>query len=179
VNRRENATLAGGCFWCLEAVFLDLRGVEHVASGYAGGDARRPTYDQVCSGTTGHAEVVSVRFDPDVLSYRDLLDVFFTIHDPTTLNRQGNDAGTQYRSAIFYHTPEQQATAQAVIAELEGAGVWDDAIVTQVAPLEEFFPAEEYHRDYFRRNPGQAYCRAIIAPKVAKARSKFLAKLKR
>lgn len=179
MNRRENATLAGGCFWCLEAVFLELRGVEHVASGYAGGDAPSPTYEQVCSGITGHAEVVSVRFDPDVLSYRDLLDVFFTIHDPTTLNRQGNDTGTQYRSAIFYHSPEQQATAQAVIAELEGEGVWDDAIVTQVVPLEEFFPAEEYHRDYFRRNPGQAYCRAIIAPKVAKARSKFLAKLKR
>jgi len=179
VNRRENATLAGGCFWCLEAVFLDLKGVEHVASGYAGGDAPRPTYEQVCSGTTGHAEVVSIRFDPHVVSFRDLLDVFFTIHDPTTLNRQGDDVGTQYRSAIFYHSPEQQATAQAKIAELEGAGEWDDAIVTQVVPLEEFFPAEEYHRDYFRRNPNQSYCRIVIAPKVAKARAKFLAKLKR
>lgn len=179
MNRRETATLAGGCFWCLEAVFLDLRGVEHVASGYAGGDAPRPTYEQVCSGTTGHAEVVSVRFDLDVLSYRDLLDVFFTIHDPTTLNRQGADAGTQYRSAIFYHSEEQRAGAQAAIAELDTSGVWDAPVVTELAPLEEFYPAEEYHRDYYRRNPNQSYCRVVIAPKVAKARSKFLAKLKR
>jgi peptide-methionine (S)-S-oxide reductase len=179
VSRREIATLAGGCFWCLETVFLELRGVERAESGYAGGDTPRPTYEQVCSGATGHAEVVQVTFDPDVISYRELLDVFFTIHDPTTLNRQGHDVGTQYRSAIFYHTPEQQATAAAAIAELEGAGVWDDAIVTQVVPLTEFFPAEEYHRDYYRRNPNQSYCRVVIAPKVAKARAKFLAKLKR
>lgn len=179
MSRHETATLAGGCFWCLEAVFLELRGVERVESGYAGGKTPRPTYEQVCSGTTGHAEVVQVEFDPDVLSYRDLLDVFFTIHDPTTLNRQGNDRGTQYRSAVFYHSPEQQATARAVMAELEGAGVWDDAIVTELVPLTEFFPAEEYHRDYYRTNPNQSYCRLVIEPKVAKARAKFMAKLKR
>lgn len=179
MNRRETATLAGGCFWCLEAVFLELRGVERVASGYAGGKTPRPTYEQVCSGTTGHAEAVQVDFDPDELSFRDLLDVFFTIHDPTTLNRQGGDVGTQYRSAIFYHTPEQQATATVAIAELGAAAIWDEPIVTEVVQLTEFFPAEEYHRDYFRRNPSQSYCRVVIAPKVAKARSKFLAKLKR
>ena len=179
MSRRETATLAGGCFWCLEAVFLDLRGVESVASGYAGGHKAHPTYEQVCTGTTGHAEVVQVVFDPDEISYRDLLDVFFSIHDPTTLNRQGGDVGTQYRSAIFYYSDEQRATAQKKLAELEGEGVWDDAIVTQLEPLTEFYPAEEYHRDYFRRNPNQSYCRVVIAPKVAKARSKFLAKLKR
>lgn len=179
MSRRETATLAGGCFWCLEAVFLDLRGVESVASGYAGGHKAHPTYEQVCTGTTGHAEVVQIVFDPDEISYRDLLDVFFSIHDPTTLNRQGGDVGTQYRSAILYHSEEQRATAQKKLAELEGEGVWDDAIVTQLEPLTEFYPAEEYHKDYFRRNPNQSYCRVVIAPKVAKARSKFLAKLKR
>lgn len=178
MNRRETATLAGGCFWCLEAVFLDLRGVERVASGYAGGHMPRPTYEQVCSGTTGHAEVVQVEFDPDVISYRDLLNVFFTIHDPTTLNRQGGDVGTQYRSAIFYHTAEQQATAASTVAELGASRIWDDAIVTELVPFTEFFPAEEYHRDYYRRNPNQSYCRVVIAPKVAKARSTFLSKLK-
>ena len=179
MSRRETATLAGGCFWCLEAVFLDLRGVESVASGYAGGHKAHPTYEQVCTGTTGHAEVVQIVFDPDEISYQDLLDVFFSIHDPTTLNRQGGDVGTQYRSAILYHSEEQRATAQKKLAELEGEGVWDDAIVTQLEPLTEFYPAEEYHKDYFRRNPNQSYCRVVIAPKVAKARSKFLAKLKR
>ena len=179
MNHHETATLAGGCFWCLEAVFLDLRGVESVASGYTGGRMPRPTYEQVCSGTTGHAEVVQIVFDPDVVSYRDLLDVFFTIHDPTTLNRQGADAGTQYRSAIFYHSEEQRVAAAAAIAELSAAGVWDDPIVTELVPLTEFYPAEEYHKDYYRRNPNQSYCRVVIAPKVAKARSKFLARLKR
>jgi peptide-methionine (S)-S-oxide reductase len=179
VNRRETATLAGGCFWCLEAVFLDLRGVERAEPGYAGGRTPRPTYELVCGGGTGHAEVVQITFDPDVLSYRDLLEVFFTIHDPTTLDRQGADVGTQYRSAIFYHSEEQRAAAAAVIAELEAAAVWDDPIVTELVPFTEFFPAEEYHRDYYRRNPNQSYCRVVIAPKVAKARSKFLAKLKR
>ena len=179
MGRRETATLAGGCFWCLEAVFLDLRGVQAVASGYAGGHKPHPTYEQVCTGTTGHAEVVQVVFDPDEISYRDLLDVFFSIHDPTTLNRQGGDVGTQYRSAIFYHSEEQRAAAQQKLAELEGEGVWDDAIVTQLEPLKEFYPAEEYHKDYFRRNPNQSYCRVVIAPKVAKARAKFMAKLKR
>jgi len=179
VPRREIATLAGGCFWCLEAVYLELRGVLGVQSGYAGGHVPHPSYELVCSGTTGHAEVVQVAFDPDEISYRDLLDVFFTIHDPTTLNRQGNDVGTQYRSAIFYHSPEQRAEADHTIAELAAEKVWDDPIVTEVVPLKEFFPAEEYHRDYFRLHPDQAYCRAVIAPKVAKARKAFLEKLKR
>ena len=178
MSRRETATLAGGCFWCLEAVFLELRGVESVKSGYTGGRTPKPTYEQVCTGMTGHAEVVQVVFDPDVVSFRDLLDVFFTIHDPTTLNRQGNDAGTQYRSAIFHHSEEQRAAATAAIAELTAAGTWDDPIVTEVAPLTEFFPAEAYHDDYFRRNPNQSYCRVVIAPKVAKARKKFLEKLR-
>ena len=177
--RREIATLAGGCFWCLEAVYLDLRGVEGVQSGYAGGHAPNPSYELVCTGTTGHAEVVQITFDPDEISYRDLLDVFFTIHDPTTLNRQGNDVGTQYRSVIFYHSAEQKADADQAIAELTTEKVWDDPIVTEVLPLKEFFPAEEYHRDYFRLHPDQAYCRAVIAPKVAKARKAYFEKLKR
>ena len=177
--RREIATLAGGCFWCLEAVYLELRGVLGVQSGYAGGHVPQPSYELVCTGTTGHAEVVQVTFDPDEISYRDLLDVFFTIHDPTTLNRQGNDVGTQYRSAIFYHSDDQKAEAERTIAELAAEKVWDDPIVTEVMPLTEFYPAEEYHRDYFRLHPDQAYCRAVIAPKVAKARKAFLEKLKR
>jgi len=176
--RQEVATLAGGCFWCLEAVFQQLKGVAQVQSGYAGGAVPNPSYEVVCTGKTGHAEVVQIMFDPEVISFRDLLDVFFTIHDPTTLNRQGGDVGTQYRSAIFYHTPEQRATAEQLIAELEGQKLWDDPIVTVVDPLTAFYPAEEYHRDYFLRNPNQAYCRAIVAPKVAKARKAFLEKLK-
>lgn len=174
----EVATLAGGCFWCLEAVYDELRGVERVRSGYSGGERPNPTYEQVCSGTTGHAEVVQISFDPDIVSYRQLLEVFFTIHDPTTLNRQGNDVGTQYRSAIFYHTPEQKEIAEAVIAELRAGKVWDDPIVTEVTEFTAFYPAEEYHTDYFKRNPGQAYCNIIIAPKVAKFRKQFLEKLK-
>jgi len=179
VPRREIATLAGGCFWCLEAVYLELRGVVGVQSGYAGGHVPNPSYQLVCTGTTGHAEVVQITFDPDEISYRDLLDVFFTIHDPTTLNRQGNDVGTQYRSAIFYHSAEQKAAADEAIAELTAEKTWDDPIVTEVLPLKEFFPAEEYHRDYFRLHPDQAYCRAVIAPKVAKARKAYFEKLKR
>jgi len=179
VPRREIATLAGGCFWCLEAVYLELRGVVGVQSGYAGGHVPHPSYELVCTGTTGHAEVVQVTFDPDEISYRDLLDVFFTMHDPTTLNRQGNDVGTQYRSAIFYHSAEQKADAEQAIAELTAEKVWDDPIVTEVLPLKEFFPAEEYHRDYFRLHPDQAYCRAVIAPKVAKAQKAYFEKLKR
>ncbi|MGQ0816072.1 MAG: peptide-methionine (S)-S-oxide reductase MsrA [Gemmatimonadota bacterium] len=175
---REKATLAGGCFWCLEAVYDQLRGVENVDSGYAGGRRPNPTYEQVCTGTTGHAEVVQVTYDPHQISYRDLLDVFFTIHDPTTLNRQGGDVGTQYRSAIFYHNEEQKRAAEEKIRELEAEKTWDDPIVTQVQPLEQFYPAEEYHRDYFERNPTQGYCSAVIAPKVAKARSKFMQKLR-
>ncbi len=176
--QHEVATLAGGCFWCLEAAFAQLKGVERVESGYSGGHVPSPSYEDVCTGTTGHAEVVQITFDPQILPFRDLLHVFFTIHDPTTPDRQGGDVGTQYRSAIFYHTPEQKAEAERVIAELEAEKVWDDPIVTQVTPFEKFYPAEEYHRDYYRRNPNQGYCRAVIAPKVAKVRKLYLDKLK-
>lgn len=176
--KHEVATLAGGCFWCLDAVFRGLKGVEQVVSGYSGGAVPSPSYEAVCTGRTGHAEVVQVTFDPSVLSYRDLLEVFFVIHDPTTLNRQGADVGTQYRSAIFVHGPEQERTARAVIAELERDQVFDAPIVTAVATFTAFYPAEEYHQDYFRRNPGQGYCRAVIAPKVAKFRKEHLERLK-
>ena len=178
MTNTETATLAGGCFWCLEAAFQDLKGVSKVQSGYAGGHVPHPSYEQVCTGTTDHAEVVQITFDPTVVSFEDLLHVFFTIHDPTTLNRQGEDVGTQYRSAIFYHTPEQQATAERVIRELAAEGLWDDPVVTMVQPLEAFYPAEEYHRDYYRRNPNKGYCRAVIAPKVAKVRKLYFDKLK-
>ena len=177
-NQSEVATLAGGCFWCLEAVFDDLRGVESVESGYAGGQVPNPTYRQVCSGTTGHAEVVRVTFDPRVVSFREVLEVFFTIHDPTTLNRQGADVGTQYRSAIFYHSPEQKETAEQLITELNAEQIWDAPIVTEVVPAEEFYVAEDYHQEYFAQNPSQPYCRAVVAPKVSKFRQKFLSKLK-
>lgn len=176
-NRTELATLGGGCFWCLEAVFQDLKGVERVVSGYAGGSVPNPSYEDVCTGRTGHAEVVQVTFDPAVLSYRDLLQVFFSIHDPTTLNRQGPDEGTQYRSAIFHHGPEQERVAREVIAELERRGIWDSPIVTEVTAAPPFYPAEQYHQEYFRRNPGQGYCRVVIAPKVAKFRKEHLARL--
>ena len=175
---REVATLAGGCFWCLEAVFVDLKGVEKVESGYAGGHVVNPTYSQVCGGDTGHAEVVQVTFDPNEISYREILEVFFAIHDPTTLNRQGPDVGTQYRSAVFYHSPEQKAAAAAMIDELAKSGKWKNAIVTQVEPLKAFFPAEDYHRDYFARNPSQPYCAFVVAPKVAKAHKLFSTRLK-
>jgi len=176
--QRETATLAGGCFWCLEAAFQDLKGVESVQSGYAGGRVANPSYEDVCTGTTGHAEVVQITFDPQVVTFEDLLHVFFTIHDPTTLNRQGADVGTQYRSAIFYHSPEQKATAERVIAELQAEKLWDEPVVTELKPLEAFYPAEEYHRDYYRRNPNQGYCRAVIAPKVAKVRKLYFDRLK-
>ena len=172
------ATLAGGCFWCLEAVYRDLRGVSLVESGYTGGETLNPTYEQVCSGTTGHAEVVQLTFNPQIVSFKELLEVFFTIHDPTTLNRQGADIGTQYRSAIFYHSPEQKRIAEETIAELDAAKVWDAKIVTQLAPLEEYYKAEDYHQEYFERNPYQPYCQVVVAPKVAKFRQKFLEKLK-
>jgi peptide-methionine (S)-S-oxide reductase len=175
----EVATLAGGCFWCLEAVFDDLQGVLDVVSGYAGGQVPHPSYEEVCTGATGHAEVVQITFDPAQVSFRELLEVFFTIHDPTTLNRQGADIGTQYRSAIFFHTPQQQATAQQVIADLTIAGLWSQPVVTEVVPLNAFYPAEDYHQEYFRRNPYQGYCRAVVAPKVAKFRQKFLERLKK
>jgi peptide-methionine (S)-S-oxide reductase len=174
----EVATLAGGCFWCLEAVFDDLRGVQSVESGYTGGEAPNPTYRQVCGGATGHAEVVQVTFNPQALSFRELLEVFFTIHDPTTLNRQGADVGTQYRSAIFYHSPEQKETAEKTIAELNAEGIWDAPIVTEVVPLKEFYVAEDYHQEYYAQNASQPYCQMVVAPKVAKFRQKFTEKLK-
>jgi peptide-methionine (S)-S-oxide reductase len=175
----EIATLAGGCFWCLEAVYDQLKGVEHVESGYAGGRVPNPTYRQVCDGTTGHAEAVQVTFDPQVVSFRNLLDIFFTIHDPTTLNRQGADVGTQYRSAIFYHTPEQKAIAEQVISELNASKIWGASIVTEVVPAATFYVAEDYHQEYFERNGGQPYCRAVVAPKVAKFRKHYFEQLKK
>jgi peptide-methionine (S)-S-oxide reductase len=177
--RTEVATLGGGCFWCLEAVFDQLEGVRDVVSGYAGGHVPHPTYQQVCTGETGHAEVVQVTFDPDVISYRELLRVFFSIHDPTTPNRQGADVGTQYRSVIFTHSEEQERAAEEVIAELGAAGLWDEPIVTEVVPFEAFYPAEAYHQEYFARNPTQPYCRLVIAPKVAKFRQQYLNRLKK
>lgn len=178
-QEKEVATLAGGCFWCLEAVYDQLRGVEDVASGYSGGHVRSPSYREVCTGATGHAEVVQVTFDPAAISFQEILEVFFTVHDPTTLNRQGADVGTQYRSAIFFHSPEQKATAEQVIRELDAAQLWPARIVTEVTPFDAFYPAEEYHQEYFARNPGQGYCAVVIAPKVAKFRKQYLAKLKK
>lgn len=174
----ETAVLAGGCFWCLEAVYLNVRGVESVESGYAGGQVPNPSYEAVCSGGTGHAEVVKIVYDPAVITFRELLEIFFTIHDPTTLNRQGADVGTQYRSAIFFTSPAQQKEAEDVIRTLNDGQVFDRPIVTQVAPLERFYPAEEYHRDYYRRNPDQGYCRVVIDPKVAKLRKRWQDKLR-
>ena len=177
-DRLEVMTLAGGCFWCLEAVFDELRGVASVESGYMGGQLDDPTYEQVCSGRTGHAEVVQLHFDPDAVSTAQILQVFFTIHDPTTLNRQGNDVGTQYRSAIFYHTEEQKVAAEEVIGELAEARVWDGPIVTEIVPAQVFYVAEDYHQEYFRNNANAPYCQVLVAPKVAKFRQKFLAELK-
>jgi peptide-methionine (S)-S-oxide reductase len=174
----EVATLAGGCFWCLEAVFNQIRGVEQVVSGYSGGFVANPTYRQVCDGRTGHAEVVQITFDPAVISFRELLELFFAIHNPTTLNRQGGDVGPQYRSAIFYHTPEQKAAAQAAIAELSAAQVFDDPIVTEVTGVTRFYPAEDYHQEYYINNTLQPYCQMVISPKVAKMRKGFAARLK-
>ncbi len=178
-QNEEIATLAGGCFWCLEAVYDELNGVEDVISGYAGGKVPNPSYEMVCTGTTGHAEAVQITFDPTIISFKEILQVFFTIHDPTTLNRQGPDVGTQYRSAIFYHTPEQRMIAVQVIAELEAANIWDAHIVTELRPLDQFYSAENYHQEYFKRNPSQQYCRVVIAPKVAKFRKHYLDKLRR
>ena len=173
------ATLAGGCFWCLEAVYNELRGVESVVSGYAGGHDPNPTYEAVCSGTTGHAEVVQIAYNPDMVSFHELLEVFFTIHDPTTLNRQGNDVGTQYRSAIYFHDEEQRLIAEEVIEEMTVAEVWDDPIVTEVTSLDTFHEAEEYHQRYFEKNPFQPYCFVVVRPKVSKFRKKFVSKLKK
>jgi peptide-methionine (S)-S-oxide reductase len=174
----EVATLGGGCFWCLEAAFEQLQGIRKVESGFAGGSVPNPTYEHVCTERTGHAEVVQLTFDPQVISFRDLLEIFFVIHDPTTRNRQGVDVGTQYRSAIFYHSPEQKATAEQVIAELNAAGVWERPTVTEVTPFAAFYKAEDYHQGYFRANPYQGYCQAVVAPKVAKVRKQFTARLK-
>ena len=176
---KEVATLAGGCFWCLEAVFDGMKGVASVESGYMGGQVASPTYEQVCGGDTGHAEVVRVTFDPAVVSFKELLEVFFVIHDPTTLNHQGNDAGTQYRSAIFYHTPQQKVDAGEVVARLDAAKLWNGPIVTELAPATTFYMAEGYHQEYFARNPYQPYCQAVVAPKVAKFRRHFLDKLRK
>ena len=175
---KEIITLAGGCFWCLEAVFDQVEGVTDVMSGYAGGSIPNPTYEQVCSGSTGHAEVVQVTFDNEVISLQELLEIFFTIHDPTTLNRQGNDVGTQYRSAIYAHSPEQQGIADGVIAELTGKKIWDNPIITELAALDTFYPAEGYHQEYFARNPYQGYCMVVIAPKVTKFRQKYSHRMK-
>jgi peptide-methionine (S)-S-oxide reductase len=174
----EKVTIGGGCFWCLEAVYQDIDGVEEVVSGYAGGSTADPTYRQVCSGSTGHAEVVQITFDPDIVSYRDLIEVFFTIHNPTTKNRQGADVGTQYRSIILYHDQEQREAAQSVIDELETQNVFSDPIVTEVESLETFYEAEAKHQDYYKRNPGFPYCQAVIEPKLSKLRKKHAAKLK-
>ena len=176
---REIATLGGGCFWCLEAVYDEVRGVDSVESGYMGGSKPNPTYEQVCSGATGHAEVVQVSFDPKVVSFREILEVFFVIHDPTTLNRQGNDTGTQYRSAIFHHSAEQKAAAEQVIANLGKAGIYDDPIVTEVVAVSTFYVAEKYHQEYFRSNPSQPYCAFVVKPKLAKFRKHFLEKTKK
>jgi peptide-methionine (S)-S-oxide reductase len=177
-STREVATLAGGCFWCLEAVFDDMKGIESVESGYMGGEVANPTYEQVCGGRTGHAEVVQLTFDPAVVSFKEILQVFFVIHDPTTPDRQGNDVGTQYRSAVFYHTPGQQTAVQEVIQELLSAKLFSAPIVTQVAPASTFYAAENYHQEYYARNQYQPYCQYVVAPKVAKFRKQFLDRLK-
>ena len=175
----EVATLGAGCFWCVEAVFDSLIGVDSVESGYSGGHTENPTYQEVCSETTGHAEVVNITFDEKVISFREILEVFFVVHDPTTLNRQGNDIGSSYRSAIFYHSDEQKAVAEEVIKSVDSQGIYDNKIVTEVSPFNKFFIAENYHQEYFANNPNQPYCAAVVAPKVAKFRQKFLAKLKK
>jgi peptide-methionine (S)-S-oxide reductase len=173
------ATLAGGCFWCTEAVFSELRGVQSVQPGYSGGTLENPTYEEVCTDSTGHAEAVQITFDPMIISYRDLLQVFFSTHDPSTLNRQGNDVGTQYRSAIFYHNEEQKQVAEEVMKQITEAKIWDGPVVTELVPFKAFYPAEDYHKDYFKKNPSQGYCRVVIAPKIAKFRKHYESMLKR
>lgn len=175
---KEVATLASGCFWCTEAVFSIVKGVEKVELGYSGGAVPNPTYEQVSTGTTGHAEAVQVTFDPTVISFKEILEIFFATHDPTTLNRQGPDVGTQYRSVIFYHNEEQKATAENLIAELNEEGIWDAPIVTQVVPFKAFYVAETYHKDYYKRHPNQPYCQQVITPKLGKLQQRFLGKLK-
>ena len=175
----EAATLAGGCFWCLEAIFKEVDGVENVTSGYSGGTTVNPSYQEVCTGTTGHAEAVRLTFNPGKISYREILQIFFSVHDPTTLNRQGGDVGTQYRSAIFYHDDQQRDIAEALIKELDETNLWKKPIVTQIVPLERFYPGEDYHREYFLRHPEQSYCQAVISPKVNKFRKRWTKRLKR
>jgi peptide-methionine (S)-S-oxide reductase len=177
-QQTEITTLGGGCFWCLEAVYDQLEGVLDVVSGYMGGHITNPDYESVCTGKTGHAEVVQVTFDPSVITYTEILEIFFSIHDPTTLNRQGADVGTQYRSEIFYHSEEQKNTAEKVIAEIEAAKIWPNPIVTAISALDTFYPAEAYHQEYFQRNPYQGYCQVVVAPKVAKFRQKYAHRLK-
>ena len=177
-RQREVATLGGGCFWCMEAVFSELEGVEKVESGYSGGATAHPTYEQVSTGTTGHAEVVQINFDPKVISFEEILEIFFAMHDPTTLNRQGSDVGTQYRSVIFYHNDEQKATAEQVIKKITEAKIWDAPTVTQIESFKEFYKAEDYHKHYFKKHPAQPYCRLVITPKIAKLRERYHKKLK-
>lgn len=176
--KREHATLGGGCFWCLEAVFERVAGVDSVVSGYCGGHTDAPDYQAVCAGNTGHAEVVRIAFDPSVIGYEELLEIFFVIHDPTTLNRQGNDMGTQYRSVIYYHSAEQREVASSLIRRLEDENVWGSPVVTEIQAESTFFPAEEYHQHYFKRNPNQGYCQIVIAPKLSKFREKFSTRMK-
>jgi peptide-methionine (S)-S-oxide reductase len=176
---KETATLGGGCFWCMEAVFDNLKGVVSAESGYSGGAVQNPTYEQVCTGKTGHAEVVQIAFDPTVISYEDILRIFFTVHDPTTLNRQGDDVGTQYRSVIFYYDEKQKRIAENVVEEIKSENIWDDPIVTELSPFKSFYKAENYHQEYFSKNPNQPYCRIVIAPKVAEFRKMYQDKLKR
>ena len=178
MSREETATLAGGCFWCLEAVYKEVKGVQRVLSGYTGGKKENPAYEEVCSDNTGHAEAIDITFFPDMITYREILQIFFTVHNPTTLNRQGNDAGTQYRSAIFYHNEAQKIIAEEVIKEINNTHIWHSPIVTEIRPYTKFYSAEEYHRDYFENHPQQTYCQMIIAPKVAKFRRKWANKLK-
>ena len=178
MDNLETATLGAGCFWCVEAVFDDLKGVEDVVSGYSGGQTENPTYRQVCDGTTGHAEVAEIRFDPSVISFKDILRVFFSVHDPTTMNRQGADIGTQYRSAIFYHNDDQKRDAEEVVKEITDEAVYDDPIVTEIVPFEKFWPAEDHHQEYFANNPNVPYCAAVVSPKVKKFRQKFSDRLK-
>ncbi|MFW9855166.1 MAG: peptide-methionine (S)-S-oxide reductase MsrA [Candidatus Thorarchaeota archaeon] len=168
----EKATLGGGCFWCIEAVFAEVRGVKQAISGYSGGDTEA-TYEEVCSGTTGHAEVVQIAFDPKIISFREILEIFFSVHNPTQLNRQGADVGTQYRSSIFYHNPEQKEISEQVIKDLTDSKIWPDTIVTEISPLKQFYQAEDYHQKYYQKNPYQGYCQMVIAPKVMKFRKKF------
>lgn len=179
MSEQHLATLGGGCFWCVEPIFDELEGVLDVVSGYSGGERPNPTYEQICTGATGHAEVVQIRFDPEQVSYRDLLRIFFSVHDPTQLNRQGNDVGTQYRSVIFYHSPEQKQIAEEVIGELNAARLWPQPIVTEISPLKAFYPAEDYHQEYFLNNPRQPYCQVVVAPKVLKFRQQYAQRLKR